>query len=429
MTKNFNCASCSAPLEFKGSPTQECDFCGGTVIAPAELFPTAGINPFGFSGTLSGTALNVAKIKKLTHTNKIEAIKLFRETFGVGLKEAKEAVDALERGETVGISGMQIRTSALDPKALETVKKIGYSIGGTVLAAIIISVVIVIMIIGGLVYSVVRTVETTAAGTGGSPATQQAQSATEDTTELLKFGGEGSGTGRFKDNRHVAIDGQGRIYSSDYSPHKIQVFDSTGKFITQWKPGKGANLYGLIADKAGNVFVANDKGVFKFAGETGEMLAAVEQISPRGVALTWEGKVIVTARKSLMIFDKDLKLVTDIKDAAERASSTFGFDAIAVDGEGSIFVFDRQNGDICRFSAEGKFLNRFPSGTVSAHALAIDPAGRIFLSNTSDILVFDASGRKLHEFDTFQAFGMAFDASGNLFIATRPHVTKLQLNF
>ena len=34
--------------------------------------------------------------------NKIAAIKLYRELTGVGLKEAKDAVEAMERGETIG---------------------------------------------------------------------------------------------------------------------------------------------------------------------------------------------------------------------------------------------------------------------------------------------------------------------------------------
>jgi ribosomal protein L7/L12 len=33
--------------------------------------------------------------------NKIEAIKLYREATGVGLKEAKDAVEAIERGESI----------------------------------------------------------------------------------------------------------------------------------------------------------------------------------------------------------------------------------------------------------------------------------------------------------------------------------------
>ncbi|HKX84457.1 MAG TPA: NHL repeat-containing protein, partial [Pyrinomonadaceae bacterium] len=353
---------------------------------------------------------------------------------GVGLKEAKDAVEAMERGESVGISGMHIRTSGMSPETVEAAKKIAITSIGGIGAILIIS---IIMIVGGVAailyfaFSSVQKAEESKRQ-ANQPSVSHPKTNVEgpkDTSELMKIGGEGNGAGRFKDNRHVAVDGQGRIYSSDYSPIKIQVFDSSGKFLTQWKPEKGANLYDLTADTSGNLFVANNVGVFKYAGESGELLASVEKIYPKGLAITWDGKVLVTAGKSLMIFDNDLKLVNEVKDAAERASSTSGFEAVAVDGEETMYVLDRHNGDICKFSSDGKFLNRFPTGTTAAHALAVDPQGRIFLSNTSDILVFDASGRKVKEFDTYQAFGLKFDQLGDLFIATRPHVTKLKLNF
>jgi ribosomal protein L7/L12 len=45
-----------------------------------------------------GTVIqNSAIIEQLRSGNKINAIKLYREQTGVGLKEAKDAVDALER--------------------------------------------------------------------------------------------------------------------------------------------------------------------------------------------------------------------------------------------------------------------------------------------------------------------------------------------
>jgi ribosomal protein L7/L12 len=43
-------------------------------------------------------------LQQLQSGNKIFAIKLFREQFGTGLKEAKDAVDAMERGEKINIS-------------------------------------------------------------------------------------------------------------------------------------------------------------------------------------------------------------------------------------------------------------------------------------------------------------------------------------
>lgn len=43
-----------------------------------------------------------AKLRSLlSEGQKIEAVKLYREEFGVGLAEAKEAVDALEQGESL----------------------------------------------------------------------------------------------------------------------------------------------------------------------------------------------------------------------------------------------------------------------------------------------------------------------------------------
>jgi ribosomal protein L7/L12 len=43
-------------------------------------------------------------INEIRQGNKINAIKVFRETFNTGLKEAKDAVDAMERGEKINVS-------------------------------------------------------------------------------------------------------------------------------------------------------------------------------------------------------------------------------------------------------------------------------------------------------------------------------------
>jgi sugar lactone lactonase YvrE len=250
-----------------------------------------------------------------------------------------------------------------------------------------------------------------------------------DVVELLKIGGEGNGGGRFKDNRHVAVDGRGRIYSSDYSPFRIQVFDAEGKFLNQWAAEKGTNLYDLAADREGNLYVANDKGVFKYKGETGELLHKLENMYPRGIALTWDGKVLVAMDKVLAILDSSLKPILEIKDWGERANSTFGFENIAADGSGIIYAIDRHDGAICKFSADGKFLNRFPAGLKAAKSIAIDPKGRIFVADASSVAVFDENGRKIKEFEAPQAFGMVFDQKGDLFITSRPWVIKKQLNF
>ncbi len=436
MTKSFNCATCSAPLEFAGTTTQRCRYCGSTVIAPPELFYASGSStPFGDLSSLTGKAVKIAEIDQLIHDGrKIDAIKVFRETFGVGLREAKDAVERMERGESVDISGMKVRsTRAANAAVLEKVKTIGYTIGGSILVTILVTVLIIAGVTGAIFYFAWTVVDTKIAPLTGSPAPgakpTPTPTPTPDMIEVLKFGGEGNGAARFKDNRHVAVDGKGRIYSSDYSPHRIQVFDAEGKFLSQWAPETGSNLYDLTADREGNVYLANDKGIFKHDGESGALKARSEKIYSHGIALTWDGKIVAVARKSILVLDTSLKVLAEYKDAAERANSTFGFEKVAVDGAGMIYALDSHNDDICKFSADGKFLDRFPSGANTPHALAFDPNGRLFISDTSSIKVLDPGGQVLKTLPSYQAFGLAFNQQGELFVASRPHVLKHKLNF
>jgi len=225
------------------------------------------------------------------------------------------------------------------------------------------------------------------------------------------------------------VDGKGRIYSSDYSPHRIQVFDAEGKFLNQWAPESGSNLYDLVADRDGNVYLANDKGIFKHEGETGKLLAKSANVYPRGLALTWDGKVVATTRKSILILDTLLQTLNEWKDAADLANATFGFEKLATDGSGSIYALDDHNNDICKFSPDGKFLDRFSSSANSPNAIAVDPKGRLFVSDASEIFALDSSGKVLESLDASQAFGVAFNQDGDLFIASRPYVLKHKLNF
>lgn len=435
MANSFNCGSCSAPLEFEGTPTQKCRYCSGTVIAPPELFYATSHTPFGDFSSLTGKALKIAEINQLVHDGKkIEAIKLFRETFGVGLEGAKNAIERMERGESVDISGMRVQSTRVASTAdIETVKKIGYTVGGSILATVLGSLVIVAGIVGAILYFTwsamerLPTIANTSTPFQSSPT--PATPVIQDTTEVVQIGGDGKGEGLFKDNRHVAVDGLGRIYSSNYSPHRIQMFDADGKFLNWWAPEIGSNLYDLVADREGNIYLANDKGIFKHNGASGEVIAKATTIHPRGIALTWDGKILVTAGKSISVLDGSLKTLAEYKDAAVNADATFGFEKITSDGEGNIYALDSHNDEICKFSSEGKFLNRFESGAHAPHALAVDPKGRVFVSDTNKIYVLDENGRALRSIDTHQAFGMAFDKEGNLYIAARPYVLKHKLNF
>jgi sugar lactone lactonase YvrE len=441
MTETFKCPSCNAPLEFEGKMMQKCRFCGSSVIVPtgaiqsSSAFGGFGEMNFGDFSDLKGKALKIAEIQQLIQSgNKIMAIKVFRETFVVGLKEAKDAVDAMERGKSIDVSGMLVQPAT--PKRLNlqdvvAIKKVGKAVGGTLLITFIVT---AFFIIGAMILvfylvtsSVDEATDRTFVSNSNTTKTPEKPKLAE---EILRFGGKGNGAGKFEDNRHVAVDGSGKIYSSDYQGGKIQVFDANGKYLSQWIVDPKMNLYELCADRKGNVYVLNNKGIYVYKGESGELVNKLESYGYRDLALTLDGKIITIKDKGFAIFDSNLKLIQEFKDAAESANSTSGFQSVAVDGDNRIYAVDRSKGDICKFSADGKFLNRFNvKATISPEAIAVDNKGRIFASDVSEINVFDTDGTFINSIPEKQAFGMAFNDADELIVASRPFVVKYKINF
>ncbi len=428
MPKKFDCITCSAPLDFEGKTMQKCGFCGTTVIVPAELFYSPGVgSPFADQSGLRGKAQKVAQIQELIRSGKkIEAIKVFRETFGTGLAEAKNAVEAMERGESFDVSQAQgfaaAGSSSIDPKF---VRRVGIAGGGIIMAAMV-AMFALIAGITAFVWFAVSSVEESDI-TSLQPMPVGASSDENGVVELLRVGGEGTGAGKFKDNRAVAVDGSGRIYSGDYSGGRIQVFDAEGKFLNQWSLKDGNNLYDLSALRDGTVYTVTNRGIHSYNGESGELLRRVRSTRFRGSAVGLDGKVYGVGRDGITVFDKDLTILNEFKNAASDASTSFGFEKVAVDGTGAMFLIDGRSPDVIKFSPQGKFLNRYPTEVRSPNSIAIDPTGRIYLADTSSIHAFSAEGREIATFKAQQAFGIAFNAEGDMFVASRPFVVKQRL--
>jgi sugar lactone lactonase YvrE len=406
------------------------------VIQRSSVFGGVGAFDFTDLSSLTGKALKIGEIQRLLQRgNKIGAIKVFRETFGVSLKEAKDAVEAMERGESVDISGMQIQSSNLrtgfhpNPEALKVAKKVGVAVGGSIIG---ITIVTIVLILGATLAAFFIISNSIDRAVEKKPETRPVVTNDEKprlAEEVLKFGGEGTGAGRFKDNRSVAVAPDGKIYSCDFSGGRVQVFDAGGKFLTQWNAGERGAIRDLKADRRGNIYIATSSGISVFEGETGRLVQKLENTRAEGLAVTLDGRIVAAGDRGVTVYDSALKPLQEFKDVAESASAVFNFQEIAVDGNGVMFMVDRQNGDLCKFSAEGKFLNRYKTGITSPNAIAIDNKGRIFLSDTSSIHAFDADGKEIESFPATQAFGIAFNDADELFVASRPFVVKYKLNF
>src|SRR5215204_5570693 len=256
----------------------------------------------------------------------------------------------------------------------------------------------------------------------------------EFATIQLKFGTEGIGPGMFTDARSIAIDGQENIYVGEYSGGRIQVFDSSGKFITQWTANPKMPLRGLAADRKGSVYVVQTGKIAKFEGVTGKSLGEIEVGDGGGIddisAAADGGFVCAWSRASddLVRLDANGNVVKTISKAISSVTDRSELNMrVAIDGNGNIYALGTFNDAVFKFSPDGKYLNKFggegekPGQLRAAQAVAVDGHGKVYVSDMKGVQVFDSDGRYLQVFkpDGGIAFGMIFNDRNELFIVAR----------
>jgi DNA-directed RNA polymerase subunit RPC12/RpoP len=77
---------------------------------------------------------------------------------------------------------------------------------------------------------------------------------------LNRFGGEGDQPGQFRAPGAIAVDGQGRVYVSDFKG--IQIFDGEGRYLDLIKVD--GFVYGMTFNDRNELFVATGKEVIKY---------------------------------------------------------------------------------------------------------------------------------------------------------------------
>ena len=261
----------------------------------------------------------------------------------------------------------------------------------------------------------------------------------EFATVLLKFGSEGIGPGMFTDARSIALDANGNIYVGEYSGGRIQVFDSTGKFITQWTADAKMPLRGLAADRKGTVYVVQRGTIKKFEGVTGSSLGAVAGSGFDDVAAVPDGGLVaVLSRNSddIVRIDSSGKVVKTIKAAISSITDRSELNTrVAIDGSGNIYALGSFNNAIFKFSPDGKYVNKFggagdkPGQFRAPQAIAVDGKGRVLVSDIRGVQIFDSDGRYLQSFRPGGggASGMIFNDLGELFVVDRTTVVKVAL--
>src|SRR5882672_10899229 len=235
MPTTLTCPQCAAPLDLPagGGANLRCPFCSSVVLVPelGRHGQQSLSNPLAeMFSPIIGQAKELAEVAKLVRQgNKLEAIRLYREKFGVDLKDAKDAVENMEAGRPISMLSTSFSTQEYQAQASQPAQPQLPKSSGSTKGCVWVAVISIVALVGfgapiaSLVFKKSPKISSKPPSAVVLPkSASTAPAPPAFATSALEFGSEGIGAGQFKDARNIAVDGQGRIYVGEYSGGRIQ---------------------------------------------------------------------------------------------------------------------------------------------------------------------------------------------------------------
>jgi ribosomal protein L7/L12/sugar lactone lactonase YvrE len=473
MSQSFNCPNCSAPLDVDSNDitTIRCPYCNTSVIVPEEIRgkkPTKDVSPLIHAETSPAPKLDISErlqtIRELaTSGNKIGAIHLMRATFVIGLKDAKDMVESMQRGEVVDANSLMLLTPAgktttmldattmrklLDlissgnkleaiklfrevtdaglkdakdavdgmegairepvdevvtatstPSEYSTSTRKTAAVTGTTLGGTGCVVGFIIFI---LLVTVVPIMAAMTSGGGPLAGVWARVNPFAPARVTLSFGKEGTGPGYFTNAEYVAVDNNGHIFVGEGTGGRVQVFDENGKYLTQWM---------ATGEETGDIYLTS-------------------------MAADRNGAVYTVVGSQLYVYDG---LTGNLLGRLDHPDG-WGFDDVTVAPDGSIVAaWYKNQDDILRFdrNLQMDLLVQNAIGNVTGDSemdmrVAVDGTGNIYVLGffNESVFVFTPDGRYVTRFgsegDAKGQFTsperIAVDNLGNVYISDFPGV-------
>jgi sugar lactone lactonase YvrE len=185
---------------------------------------------------------------------------------------------------------------------------------------------------------------------------------------ITKWGTVGSGDGQFVFPSSITVDHAANVYVGDIN--RIQKFTSDGKFITKWGPTDLENRHqlsgitGIAVDSSGNVYVA-DFGTTAFPPSINKFSSDGKFITKWGSTGSGDGQFLTPA-------------------------------CIGIDNSNNVYVTDNSNNVIQKFTTDGKFISKWGSKG-SNDGQFLGPGG-ISVDSNGNVYVADYDNNRIQVF-------------------------------
>ncbi|MDH5508593.1 MAG: ribosomal protein L7/L12, partial [Anaerolineae bacterium] len=454
--QSFKCPNCGANLKYQSYESIiQCSYCESSVVVPNFLRPDAG-GESGESGQTmdiqdidnTGDLERLAEIARLIgEGNKIDAIKLYRRFTGLGLKDAKDAVEKISRGESVIIRHSYVTSSqpqisnweigqdagegAADLKAIYelilagkkmdaikkyrrvygvdlkdarlAVEKISAQIGkkpaktGLSCLAGLIWILILAFIPLFFISKVVPNNPISFYLSRINPFTSYAR--VVNTFEL-----QGIEEGNWASL--IASATNGNIYVLDREG-QVRVLDTGGDVISTWSLEEDVVPAGLAVDTEGFVYIVHSAKIFLYDSITGESMGEYSYQGEWGfedVVTDLNGGLVTVLDGDIIRFNSRGDLVLTIPQAVESVTDDSELTTlVAADRENNIYALGVFNDTAFKFDAEGNLVTQYGGRGdaqgkfrgLTASAIAVDSRGRVYVAAHWGIEVFAPDGTSL----------------------------------
>lgn len=241
-----------------------------------------------------------------------------------------------------------------------------------------------------------------------------------DPPRLLKFqrsfGSPGSGPGQFLNPHGISVDPEGNIYVADTENHRVQKFDSRGRFIEEvggfgWQTAQFNRPMGLTAREGLNIYVADSQNrrILRFDRSL-NYLSAMPSYSgeEEHLRLGFLWGVEVASTGELFLSDVENEQVLKLTSFGEVERFFGGFESgplrlrapagLTVAPGNAVCVADAGNDRVVVYDAFGGFLGSLGEGLLQGpHGLEVDRHGYLYVVDTDHhrVCVFSPRGELL----------------------------------